>query len=95
MTASTVPSRELTRSHTQRSESARTVLLTRVPKSAQPWLATLIRTIFDQPDADAVRAQFARVVDTIAGKYPAAAEYLGQARDDLLAFTVFPHEIWI
>ncbi|WP_285498527.1 transposase, partial [Actinomadura sp. NBRC 104425] len=24
-------------------------LLTRVPKSAQPWVATLVRTIFDQP----------------------------------------------
>src|SRR3954470_6869711 len=45
-------------------------LLTKVPKSAQPWLATLVRTIFDQPDADAVRAQFARVVETITAKYP-------------------------
>ncbi len=31
-------------------------LLTKVPKSAQPWIATLVRKIFDQPDADAVRA---------------------------------------
>jgi Transposase, Mutator family len=61
-------------------------LLTRVPKSAQPWIATLVRTIFDQPDADAVTAQFARVVDTIAGKYPDAANHLDAARDDLLAF---------
>ena len=29
-------------------------LLTQVPKSAQPRVATLVRTIFDQPDADAV-----------------------------------------
>ena len=28
-------------------------LLTKVPKSAQPWVATMVRTIFDQPDADA------------------------------------------
>jgi putative transposase len=69
-------------------------LLTKVPKSAQPWIATLVRTIFDQPDADQVRAQFARVVDTIAGKYPDAATHLDEARDDLLAFTGFPHEIW-
>src|SRR4029453_15785196 len=45
-------------------------LLGKVPKSAQPWVATLIRTIFDQPDADAVRAQFDRVLDTIAAKFP-------------------------
>jgi putative transposase len=69
-------------------------LLIRVPKSAQPWIATLVRTIFDQPDADQVTAQFARVVDTIAGKYPDAANHLDEARDDLLAFTAFPHEIW-
>jgi hypothetical protein len=65
-----------------------------VPKSAQPWVATLVRTIFDQPDADAFRAHFARVVETIEQKFPAAAEHLDQARADLLAFTAFPREIW-
>ncbi len=69
-------------------------LLTRVPKSAQPWLATMVRTIFDQPDATEVAAQYARVVDAIAAKYPAAAEHLDEACDDLLAFTAFPKEIW-
>jgi putative transposase len=69
-------------------------LLTKVPKSAQPWIATLVRTIFDQPDADAVAAQFARVVTTIEAKFPTAAEHLDAARDDLLAFTGFPREIW-
>jgi putative transposase len=34
-------------------------LLTKVPRSAQPWVATMVRTIFDQPDADAVRDQYA------------------------------------
>jgi transposase-like protein len=33
-------------------------------------------------------------VDTITGKYPDAANHLDEARDDLLAFTAFPHEIW-
>ncbi len=65
-----------------------------MPKSAQPWVATLIRTIFDQPDADAVRAQFDRVLATIEAKFPAAAEHLDDARDDLLAFAGFPREIW-
>ncbi|MBB5825790.1 IS256 family transposase [Micromonospora carbonacea] len=69
-------------------------LLTKVPRSAQPWIATLVRTIFDQPDADAVHAQFRRVVATIEAKFPAAAEHLDAARDDLLAFTGFPREIW-
>jgi putative transposase len=69
-------------------------LLTKVPKSAQPWVATMVRTIFDQPDPTEVRAQFARVVDTITAKYPDAGAHLDDARDDLLAFTAFPQEIW-
>src|SRR3954452_4760195 len=43
-------------------------LLTKVPKSAQPWVATLVRTIFDQPDTDAVRAQYTRTVATLEAK---------------------------
>ena len=69
-------------------------LLTKVPKSAQPWVATLVRTIFDQPDPAWVREQFGRVVETIAAKFPDAAEHLDNAREDLLAFAGFPHEIW-
>src|SRR5277367_4537709 len=48
-------------------------LLTRVPKTAQPWVSTLVRTIFEQPDA---------------------AAHLDAARDDILAFTAFPREVW-
>jgi transposase-like protein len=40
-------------------------LLTKVPKSAQPHVATRVRTIFDQPDAEAVHAKFDRVVAAI------------------------------
>ncbi len=69
-------------------------LLCQVPKSAQPWVATLLRTIFDQPDAEQVRAQTDRVIDALAGKFPTAADHLDAARVDLLAFTAFPREIW-
>jgi transposase-like protein len=69
-------------------------LLTRVPKSAQPQVATQVRTIFDQADADAVAAQFDRVVAALAEKFPDAAEHLDDARADLLAFTAYPREIW-
>ena len=69
-------------------------LLTKVPKTAQPWVATMVRTVFDQPDADSVRDQFGRVVDTIEARFPDAATHLDDARDDLLAFASFPHEIW-
>jgi putative transposase len=69
-------------------------LLVRVPKSAQPWVATMLRTVFDQPDAEAVRAQFDRVVAAITAKFPDAGEHLADAREDLLAFTAFPREVW-
>jgi len=57
-------------------------------------VATMVRTIFDQPDPAAVREQFGRVVEAIAAKFGDAAEHLDQAREDLLAFADFPHEIW-
>ncbi|MET8340265.1 transposase, partial [Streptosporangium canum] len=69
-------------------------LLTCVNKSAQPFVATLVRTIFDQPDAASVRAQHAWVVQTLEVKHPAAAEHLDAAREDLIAFASFPREIW-
>jgi putative transposase len=69
-------------------------LLGKVPKTAQPWVATMVRTIFDQPDAAAVRDQFARAVEAIEARFPDAAAHLDDARDDLLAFASFPHEIW-
>ena len=69
-------------------------LLSKVPKSAQPQVATQVRTIFDQADADAVHAQFDRVVAALAERFPDAAEHLDAARADLLAFTAYPREIW-
>jgi len=69
-------------------------LLAKVPKSAGPFVATLVRSIFAQPDAAAVSAQFARVVDQLAERFPAAAEMLADAGPDILAFTAFPQTQW-
>jgi putative transposase len=69
-------------------------LLTRVPKSAQSMVATLVRTVFAQSDATQVKAQFARVIDQLQEKFPAAAELLVDAEADLLAFSAFPVEHW-
>jgi transposase-like protein len=69
-------------------------LLTRVPRSAQQWVATAVRSIFAQPDAESVWAQHARVVDTLMLKFPAAAQLLAEAATDILAFTEFPKEHW-
>jgi transposase-like protein len=69
-------------------------LLTRVPKAAQAMVATLVRTIFTQPDATQVKAQFNRVVDQLQSQFPATAEFLVDAEADLLAFSSFPSEHW-
>jgi putative transposase len=69
-------------------------LLVRVPKTAQPWVATMVRTIFEQPDADAVFAQHRQVVTALEAKYPQASEHLDAARDDILAFAAFPKQVW-
>jgi putative transposase len=69
-------------------------LLTRVPKSAQGLVATLVRTMFAQPDAASTLAQLARVVEQLQDRFPAAAELLADAAGDLLAFTAFPKEHW-
>ena len=69
-------------------------LLTRVPKSAQGFVATMVRTIFAQPDAETVHEQHARIVAQLESRFPAAAALLEEARPDLLAFTGFPKEHW-
>src|SRR6058998_629216 len=69
-------------------------LLTRVPKSAQSFVATMVRTIFAQPDAETVHEQYRRIVDQLETRFPEAAALLDQAAPDLLAFTAFPKEHW-
>lgn len=69
-------------------------LMNQVPKSAQPWVATLLRTVFEQPDEQAVRTQMASVISALDEKFPKAAEHLERAREDLLAFAAYPREVW-
>jgi transposase-like protein len=69
-------------------------LLTKVPKSTQPFVATLVRSIFAQPDAESVREQYKRVVDQLKPKMRDAANLLDECREELLAFTSFPKEHW-
>jgi len=67
------------------------------PKASWGWVKALLHSIYDQPDADAVHAQFDRVVDALTEKLPKVAAHLEQARPDILAFTAFtafPKEIW-
>ena len=69
-------------------------LLTRVPKSLQGLVATLVRSTFAQPDAQSVRAQHARIIEQLQPRFPQAAQMLAECTDELLAFTNFPKEHW-
>lgn len=69
-------------------------LLAKVPKSAGPFVATLVRSIFAQPDAEAVWSQFRRVVEQLGERFSDAAAMLSDAGEDILAFTTFPQTHW-
>ena len=71
-----------------------TNLLSRVPKRAQPAVATMVRTIYQQLSAPEVHAQHERVVAQITERFPSAAELLEGAREEILAFTGFPRSHW-
>lgn len=65
-----------------------------MPKPAQALAATMIRTIFVQPDKKAALGQLQRVAESLAERYPQAATVLQDAAEDLLAFMTFPAEHW-
>jgi putative transposase len=69
-------------------------LLTRVPKSAQDFVAALVRSIFAQPDRVAVLAQHERVVEQLQERFGEASDMLTDAAHEVLAFATFPKEHW-
>ena len=69
-------------------------LMSVTPKASWPWVKTLLHSVYDQPDAAAVHAQFDRVLNALEDKLPTVAKHLENARTDVLAFTAFPKELW-
>jgi len=69
-------------------------LMSVTPKSSWGWVKALLHSVYDQPDAAAVHAQFDRIVDALTDKLPAVAAHLDVARADILAFTAYPKELW-
>ena len=57
-----------------------TNLLSKVPRRAQPWVATMVRTIYQQPSPEEVHAQHARMVGMLDERFPQAAVMLEEAR---------------
>ena len=71
-----------------------TNLLTRVPRRAQPWVATMVRTIYQQPSPQEVHAQLERVIAQLQDPFPQVASLLDEAGADVLAFSSFPLAHW-
>lgn len=69
-------------------------LMSVTPKSMWPAVKAMLHSVYDQPDANAVHAQFDRLLDYVGTKLPAVAEHLDAARADILAFTAFPKDVW-
>jgi putative transposase len=64
------------------------------PKSMWPAVKAMLHSVYDQPDAASVNAQFDRLLDYVGEKLPSVAEHLDAARADILAFTAFPKDVW-
>jgi putative transposase len=65
-----------------------------VPKGSQDMVASIIRTILAQPNAQHVHAQFDEVTRMLERSHPKVAVMLDDARHDLLAFAGFPLKHW-
>ena len=70
-------------------------LMSVCPKSMWPAVKAMLHSVYDQPDAGSVNAQFDRLIDYVTEKLPAVADHLAAAREDLLAFTTFPKDVWM
>jgi len=70
-------------------------LMSICPKGMWPAVKAMLHSVYDQPDATAVNAQFERLLDYVGEKLPEVAEHLDTAREDVLAFTAFPKDVWV
>ena len=69
-------------------------LMSVTPKNMWPAVKAMLHSVYDQPDAPAVNAQFDRLLDYVEEKLPDVFEHLDGAREDILAFTAFPKDVW-
>lgn len=69
-------------------------LMSVTPKSLWPAVKAMLHSVYDQPDAISVHAQFDRLLDYVEEKLPDAHAHLDAAREEVLAFTQFPEGLW-
>lgn len=69
-------------------------ILARIPKGSSEMVLALIRTIWSQPDAAAVRDGLDEVAAKLEPRFPAVAAMLTDAKTDVTAFADFPFSHW-
>jgi putative transposase len=69
-------------------------VLARIPKGNAEMVLALVRTIWSQPDATAVREQLDEVAAKLEPRFPAVAAMLTEAKADITAFADFPLGHW-
>jgi putative transposase len=70
-------------------------LLALIPKSHKDMVAALFRTIFAQPDRDAVSAAWEEVREQLVKTFPKVGPLMDTAKAEVLAFTAFPKAHWV
>jgi putative transposase len=55
-------------------------LMRTCPKSAWPAVKAMLHSVYDQPDPEAVHAQFTKMLDQLTGPLPEVADHLDSAR---------------
>ena len=69
-------------------------LLALVPRSHTNMVAAVFRTIFAQPDAEAVAATSDQAREQLSSRFPKIGPLMDGAKTEVLAFTAFPRAHW-
>ena len=68
--------------------------LAHVSAKQRPGVIAMIKTIFAQETAKELREQWKVISDALRDRAPRLAELMDEARDDVLAYTIYPKEHW-
>jgi transposase-like protein len=69
-------------------------VLSKIPRNAQDLISATVRNVFRQPTPGDAKAAVGKAIELLQTKWPAAAELLGNAEEDVLAYMRFPDQHW-
>jgi transposase-like protein len=69
-------------------------VLSKIPRNAQDLISATVRNVFRQPTREDAKAAVGKAIELLQTKWPAAAELLRDAEEDVLAYMRFPDQHW-